>query len=209
MSYETPPTQFRGKTWIVLVNAIVFGGLAGFSSVLGPFFLFGVIKPADGRPGTGAGIALSIISVPLLLVFILAVFHVLARRRPMLRICREGIEINILGASSLDDVPLVPVFLRLAWLIVSLQGFKRQLLRAPWEQFREARISGPPMARTLTIVASVDQSASRSKGEPAPTANDVSFGEAAFDRPLDQVVSAIQAYRRNVELRNRLPSWSG
>jgi len=208
MSYQTPPTQFRGKTWIVVVNAIVFGGLAGFCAVLGPLFLVGVLKPADGRPGTGAGIALSIISVPLVLVFVLAVFHVLARRRPVLRLCREGLEINLLGASSLDDVPLVPVFVRLTWLIVSLQGFRQQLVRARWEDLRGLRITGPPMARTLTIAAAVDRSASPPDGQPGPKANRVSFGEAAFARPLDQVASAIQAYHRNAKLRGRLPSWS-
>ena len=40
--------------------------------------------------------ALTVGSIFLLLVFFLAVFNVAARRRPVLRFCREGVEVNLI-----------------------------------------------------------------------------------------------------------------
>jgi hypothetical protein len=37
------PSRFRGKTWIFVAGAIIFGGLASFSFLMGPLLLFGVI----------------------------------------------------------------------------------------------------------------------------------------------------------------------
>jgi hypothetical protein len=54
-----------------------------------------MMKPVDGKPGTQAGIALTIMAIPLLLFTALAVFNILARRRPVVRIWRDAIEINI------------------------------------------------------------------------------------------------------------------
>ena len=124
MSYHPPPTQFSGKIWIYVAQAVVVGGLTAFCLLLGPLFLFELIRSADGRPTRPAGIALCILSVPFLLVFLLAAFNIAARRRPLLRLYREGIEMNMIGASSLDGSPIpIPKLVRVAWLIVSLQGF--------------------------------------------------------------------------------------
>lgn len=201
------PTQFRGKTWIFIVQALVFGGLGGFSLLLGPLFLFGVMKDAAGKPAVDAGIALSIMSVPLLLIFTLAVFNLVARRRPILRICREGIEINVIGSSALDDVPLIPGVIRVAWLVVSFQGFRQQTVRAPWAQFREVQISGAPMVRVLTIYASFLRRTDMLAGQSAALARQISFRDADFDVPLDQIASAIVAHSEKIESDDHLPSW--
>src|SRR5947199_5229803 len=96
------PTEFMARTWLFIVQALIFGGLASFSLVFGPLFLFGFMKKANGVSATDAGIALTALSVPFLLVFALAVYNLSARRRPLLRLCREGIEFVEIGASSLD-----------------------------------------------------------------------------------------------------------
>src|SRR4051812_12790295 len=84
MNRLATPAEFMARTWIFVVQALIFGGLASFSLVFGPLFLFGFMKKANGMPGTDAGIALTALSVPFLLVFALAVYHLSARRRPLL-----------------------------------------------------------------------------------------------------------------------------
>ncbi len=205
MSHHIPTTEFLAKTWIFVVGAIVLGGLAAFSLILGPLFLFEVAKNARGQPAPDAGLALTIMSVPLALMFALAVFNIAARRRPLLRVCREGLAINLIGTSSLDGVPLVPTLVRVAWLIVTLQGFRQQILFAPWASFRGASISGLPMVRKLTIAGDMYRS---SRIEPAePFANQVVLDESAFVVPLEQIAGTINEYRQQAELRDSLGSW--
>jgi hypothetical protein len=209
MALQSPATQFNGKTWIYLVLVLVFGGLACFCLLLGPLFLFGVLKRANGSPATDAGVALTIFAVPFSLLAALALFNILARRRPIIRVCRETLEINLIGSSSLDGVPLIPGAIRIAWLLVSMQGFKQQTLLAPWQSLRYVQISGPPMARTLTITGLLYRVGPGPAAQATPVANQISFSEAAFDVPLDRIAATVDAYWRNVESRRALPSWSG
>jgi hypothetical protein len=208
VSNRLPPSQFRGKTWIFGVQAGIFGALGGVGLVFGPLFLSGLMKKADGQPGTDAGIALLIMSVPFLLVCSLAVFNIKARRRPVLELCREGLQINMIGSSSLDGVPLVPGMIRVVWLILSLQGFKQQIVVAPWDCFQQLQISGLPMARTLTVASALFPFTPESDSPPKPFAFDITFPEVAFDVPLEQIAASIQAYHQSPQLRHFLPSWS-
>ncbi len=120
-------TVFMAKSWYHFVVAIIFTILFLFCAVLGPLFLLDIVPRADGKPGTEGGVAMSIIAVPMGLIALLGWFNVVSRRRPLLRICREGIEVNVIGASSLDGIPLVPTWIRAAWLIVSMQGFRTRI----------------------------------------------------------------------------------
>lgn len=209
MANSVPPIQFTGKTWIFVVQAVVFGVLGIFSLILGPLFLFEIMKDARGQPAVDAGVALTVTSVPLLCVFALAVFNTVARRRPVLRVCREGLAVNMIGSSSLDAIPLIPWVIRVTWLIVSLQGFKQQTLLAPWQTVHMADVAGPPMARTLTIIASWNRASDGQFPLPVPVANEIAFPEVAFRSPLEQIAHAINGYCQDLESRNDLPSWNG
>ena len=70
---------FYAKSWYLYVAAIVFTMLALFCAVLGPLFLFDIMKRADGKPGTEAGVAMSIMAVPMFLIALLGWFNVYAR----------------------------------------------------------------------------------------------------------------------------------
>lgn len=207
MAHRAPPTQFAGKTWIFIAQALVFGALSLFGFLLGPLFLLQIVKDARGRPATDAGVALLLVSVPMLLVFLLAVFNIVARRQPLIRLCREGLAINVIGSSTLDGVFLIPGIVRVAWLIISLQGFGQQMLLAPWQSLQQARVSGPPMARTLTIIASLYRPADPQASELIPVAKQIAFREVAFRTPLEQIAQEINRYSKVAESRNSLPSW--
>lgn len=207
MTNQRPNTRFTGKTSIFAVQAAVFGSFGVFSLVLGPLFLFEIMKDARGEPAVDAGIALSIMSVPMLVLCALAAFNLRARRRPLLCICREGLEINLIGSSSLDEIPLVPGTIRVAWLVLTLQGFKQENLHAPWESFHAAEITGLPMVRTLTIYGNMYRVSDAAIGPPILAANQVSFRDAAFDAPLDDIAETINGYFRYPEARHHLPTW--
>lgn len=190
------PTEFSGKTWIFYAQALILGCLGTFSLICGPLFLFGVVKPANGKPGTDAGIALSIIAIPLLLIAALAVFNILARRRPIIRILPTGIEVNQIGCSSLDAVPLLPGLLRVAWLIVSRQGFRQQLLFAPWESFSHAMVVGPVMSRTLIILGKFCPTTASGPVDSGKVHGQIAIHEVAFTSDVTQIAAAINEYSR-------------
>lgn len=200
-------TKFAGKTWIYYVQAVIFGGLAAFGLILGPLFCLGVIRPANGRPGTDGGIPLCIVGVLFLLPFFLAVFNVLARRHPIIRICREGLEFSIIGGSALDYVPLIPSLIRAAWLMLSLSGFRRRIRRAAWDGFRECYVTGPPMARVLTIDTDSFLYDHGVSAESSTSLRQVSFPQVAFVAPLDRIADTIQAFAANPDACSYLVSW--
>src|SRR5437764_9489713 len=101
-------TDFFAKMWFRYVAGIFVTWLTLLCIFLGPLFLFGVLKDANGNHAIDAGIAMSIIAIPLFLTSALLWFNILARRKPLLRICSEGVEVNVIGSSSLDGVPLIP-----------------------------------------------------------------------------------------------------
>ena len=151
---------------------------------------------------------MTIFAFPFLLVAALGLFNVLARRRPVIRICREALVINSIGSSSLDNVPLIPGAIRVIWLLVSGQGFKQQLLLVPWQSFRQVQISGPPMVRTLTIAGLIYRAPQGQPAASTPVANQIQFAESAFEAPLDQIAATIDGYFRSAEARQSLPSWN-
>jgi hypothetical protein len=103
------PTQCYGKTWIYRSQSIIFGGFTLFGLIMGPLFLTGAMKSADGTPAKDAGIGLTAVTLGFMLpAFAMAVFNLRVRRAPLIQICREGIETRLIGRTSLDGVPLVP-----------------------------------------------------------------------------------------------------
>jgi hypothetical protein len=182
-----------GKTWIFVAQAIIFGGLGLFSLPMGMLFLFGNLKRVNGAPATDAGIALTLISFPLLLLFALAVFNVWARRHPVLTLSPEGIEIVRIGWIAPQWARVIPVRMRLAWSIISMRGFRRTVFHVPWWHSPHAHVSGPPMQCLLTIDAWI----------PAPSADaespeffpyQIVLPQVDFVTPLGPIAAAINAY---------------
>jgi hypothetical protein len=207
MSGDAMPTEFRAKTWIHWAQALIFGFLAVFCLILGPLFLLEVLKDAKGASARDAGIALCAMSLPFSLIFASAVFNLKARRRPILRLCREGIEVIVLGSSSLDAIPLIPGLVRVAWLILSTQGFRRKLFCFPWECYEDAYVTGRPMVKRLTIVASGSSTDHESLPKDSYVTEQLVLVDAAFDTPLDEIADAIKWYANSSQIASNLPSW--
>jgi hypothetical protein len=146
-------------------------------------------------------------SVPFLLLVVLAAYNIWARREPMLSLYRQGIVIVQIGASSLDGIPLIPVFVRVAWLIISTQGFRRKLVGIPWEFYQDARVSGPPMAHRLTIVSRSPLASEEDLPAGCISAKEVLLDEASFVEPMNQIADAIQSTAAYPTSWRHLPSW--
>lgn len=204
MSIAMP--AFYAKSWYLYVGAIVFTMLALFCAIFGPLFLFDIMKRADGKSGTEAGVAMSIMAVPMFLIALLGWFHVYARHKPLLRICEEGIEINVIGASSLDGTPLIPNLVRVAWLVLSLQGFKKQIGWIPWEMLRNIEVVGMPMTRSLLIEATIAYPTFRGEAMTARIGDSIAFRDAEFQEPLEVIASTVQKFYHDPDARSALPS---
>jgi hypothetical protein len=208
MPRDSVQRKFFGKTWIFLVQTVIFGGLSAFSLILGPLFYTGALKDANNKDATDAGIALTIFGILFIPIFSLALFNIISRRRPLIGIYREGIEFNIIGASALNRVPFIPAIIRLAWLIVSLKGFRSQVRRTPWACYKNICISGMPLSRTLTIVADIFPDDAVEFMPMQAVAQQIRFGEVAFSDALNQIAAAIQIHASDVYLRKTADSWN-
>lgn len=200
-------TRFAAKKWIFVVQAVVCGTFGLFGVIMGPLFYSGTLRKANGRPATDAGLPLIVIGILLLLVFFKALFDLAARRGPILRICREGIELKLIGRSSLDKVPLVPGMIRVAWSIISLQGFASNVVRMPWECVQEVHVSGLPMSKTLTITGTMFSARTPDLTAVPPIARSIGFPEVAFVAPIDEVASVVRHFAADPTLRGDLESW--
>ncbi len=202
--------QFFGKTWIFTSQSIVFGFFTIFGLVMGPLFLTGTMKRADGAPDTGAGIALTAVTLVFMLPsFVLAVFNLRVRRAPLVRICRDGVEARLIGRTSIDGIPLVPTQARLLWGFLSTQFFRTRVLRVLWPDLGDTPITGLPAMRVLSINGVFREAPDGLLLATEPVADRVIFQQVDFKRPLDEIATAISLYASNESIRANLPGWSG
>ncbi len=199
------PSTFFAKRWIYFAQAIVFGGLAFLSLVMGPLFLIGAIRDARNQLRPEAGLALSIMSLPLMLVFATAVFNIRMRRKPVLRLFREGMQLRRIGVSRLDGVP-VPAMVRVLWTIASLEAFRQTTYRVEWSRLAGAQVGGIPTARVLALSGDFFKVPGDTTELLTQTTLGVSFAQHEFVGPLDGIAAAIQFYLETDSKRD-LASW--
>jgi len=187
---SVPVVEFHPKTWMEAAVAVIFGLMAAFAVVLGPLFLFEVMLDAHGEPATDAGIALTLIALPVAAVAILSAYEVIAGRQPAVRIDAGGLAIRRVGGTVLDDVPFVPGFARRLFAAVSLQGFKTRTLHVPWPQLAGVEVSGMPGVRSLRI--SYRPTPVLAFPSPALSLSTIGFHEHELVAPLEHVAAAIR-----------------
>ena len=188
----TTKTEFYGKTWLYRIGAFLSALLACICVLIAILFVSGISAPANGIPGGVAAFRLLLVAMFIFFFAILFWFHVLARRRPLLRICQEGLEVNIVGRGSLDHVPGIPTSIKLAWLVLSMQGFRKQIGWVPWESFRGVSVSGIPTMKTLTIQGTVAFPRFRGDEIDATVADHIMFRGSEYRNSLEEIANAIE-----------------
>src|SRR5687768_117285 len=98
---------FPAKTWTYWVQLILCGGMGLFAVLFGVLFWTGILTDASGEDRPSAGPPMVIVGSCLLAVAAMAAANIAGRVRPVVRCFRRGIECNLVGRTSLDEVPLV------------------------------------------------------------------------------------------------------
>ena len=132
-------------------------------------------------------------------------FNVLIRRRPLLRICNEAIEVNVIGRGSLDNLP-IPILIKLAWLMLSMRAFKKQIGWVPWESFQGVVVGGLPTMRTLTIHGTVAYPKFHGDEIEATVSDHIMFCASEFREPLETIEDTIKEFFKHPASRDTLPS---
>jgi hypothetical protein len=193
--------RFRGKTWIYWAQFVVCGGLGLFSVIFGALFWTGTMTDANGAVRPQAGPPMVIVGCCLLAVAVLAAFNIVGHIPPIIRCHREGIECNLVGATSLDGVPLVPGLVRMSWTILSLQGFRSQRLRILWPEFGGAQVGGIPMAYVLTLNGLFTNL------KTGRVAHRVAFEQVTLEDHPERVADTLNQLAANLAWREQLSSW--
>ncbi|WP_165067877.1 hypothetical protein [Paludisphaera rhizosphaerae] len=188
------PVEFRAKMWICRVEAVV-GGLLTLN------FVVLIALMITHRPNKGVDVKDGLITLGMggvcAVLFAHGVYSLRVRRRPLLRICREGIEALVIGESWLDKIPLIPGFLRIVWLLLSGQGFRSRVVRIPWMRLGDSTLHGTSSGRVLEISGTTDY------GEPET----IYFTELSFRLPVTRIAEAISSYRNGSKIPTTLRSW--
>jgi hypothetical protein len=217
MASSLTPLGYRGKTWIYTVQAVIVGFFGGFSAIMGPLFLCGIVQPARrGADTTTAGTALTIMSVPFLLLFAGAVFRRVAHGKPILRCYREGIAFDLIGDTG-GRIPFVPALFAIIWSHISLRAFQRFTVRVRWTDLQGISVIGMPMARELYIRGEwqhLIKTATTSENGPLAEQEEMAYyspelaiPEVTFARPVAKIATEIETVANDERLQQNLPSW--
>jgi hypothetical protein len=201
-------TEFAAKTWIYKALALIFGGLGIFGLIMGPLFLFQIMLNARGKPATDAGVALTISSIPFLALFAYSTFSILARRRPTIRLFKEGLVAREIGAPLPNLFEYLPALLRVAFHVISFRAFKQRTLVLPWESFAGATILETTFDRWLILEGKVYGLTRGENPRAMELANQKAYPEVEFRMPLQQIAATINCYHQDLTLREKLESWS-
>jgi hypothetical protein len=96
-------------------------------------------------------------------------------------------------------VPLVPNLVRVAWLVLSTQGFRSTVQRIAWDDLADVYVTGLPMCRRLVMV--------HQPPEGEIEAGVLVIAQASVQEALEQVAAAILIQRDPTTRSAILPSW--
>jgi hypothetical protein len=195
------PDRFTAKTWIFWAQLIILGWLGGTCVVIGLLSLAGKMKDVQGQVRRDAGIPATLVGGGMLGAAALAGATILGHRRPVIRCFREGLECNLVGASALDDVPLLPGLLRVTFSIVSLQGFRSHQVRIPWVNFTGAFVQGLPMAYVLTVTG---EAINVQSGQ---IVHKIDIQQVTLNASPQHVAEILNTYSGDPKLCKQLPVW--
>ena len=197
------PCQFYAKTWVCWTQVIIFGYLALFSCIAGPLFWLDIAKSANGSPGYEAGIPLTIIGYGFMLPsFIFFVCRLLAFRKPMIVIFKEGLEIRNPVAFSPIQVPLPS---QIAFFIIPLVVFWRLLTLQKLVDVTPYRISWSGLSAVYFTKAYLTINGQIFDRETVDNMS-VSFDQNIFGRP-EKIGKILEQYYLDPALQAELPSW--
>lgn len=177
---------FYGRRWMFVAGVIILGWFAVFGLIAGPAFYFGLAKPNHGGDGKPAGIGLTAGGLMAMIPALLQAYKLAALRKPVLVLSESGVEFLIIGRTSLDEIPWLPMIVRVPWAFLSRQGFRQERRTIPWDAVRGVEVRGVPTMRSL-VISYLDRS-----NEDGPARLTVPVPQDFLKTPLDDVEAAIR-----------------
>jgi hypothetical protein len=143
---------FKAKMWTDVALAAMFGPMTLFALILGPLFLFGVLKDAQGAPAVDAGVGLLASLILFLPMSAIAAYQIYAKRQPVLELDSVGFLYRVAGSHPDSRwYRFLPSLFQMIWIVLSGRAFVRQVIAVPWHCVDDVWISGLPMMRKLSI----------------------------------------------------------
>jgi hypothetical protein len=201
--------SFYGKTWIFRAQAFMFGFLSLIGLLSGSALLLKWMTPENGKSGTIPGLLLVMTGFFFLMPFSVATFNVIARRKPTVRICSEGLEIRRIGKTALDEIPFIPGFIRFLWTCFSGQAIRVEQFRIAWGQLIQVEIQGVPMMKSIIFTGTFEPGG---WGESALHVKDgyatVALADWQFKDTLERVELAVRTFASDHSMQLTLESWT-
>jgi hypothetical protein len=179
--------QFYAKTWIFVVYAGFFGMIGSVLTIIGLTMLCGFVMAADGRSTNGLAISILILGVVMIAFSALAILNIHVRRNPVLQVNSDGLELEVIGRSSLKEIPRIQSLWRAS---------RQQRLWAPLASVRAVEITGHSMERTLTIRADFFDSSSSWREQQPPLTGEIAFSDGELDGSLEEIAETIKSFAR-------------
>jgi hypothetical protein len=203
------PTEYRAKTLRHQVSASINGvlSIACIYGILSLTHVIGDEPPGPGGLDLGEALLLGAVAAYVVPKSALACYQVLGRREPFIRICREGLEVRLVGRSGLDDLPRFLEWITLYWSLLSLQGFRTKRLRLAWSDIEDIRLAGRPSVRVLVIRGPFRSARQDMAAADPPAADRARFDQQDFAVPMDEIAAAINHFRVDEKERGFLRSW--
>lgn len=178
---------FRPRRWYLLAGAVTLGFLGTMCAALGVAALVRTLRPAAAVTPAALG------AVFLYLAAVL-VFQWRARRRAVVRPCREGVQVRLIGAPP----PGPSRWPRALRGLAPGRAFRVTAYRIPWSGLVDARAESRGLAPTLVL-------AGRPPGAADPVA--FRFPDVEFSAHPAVAAAALLGLRVGLGSRDDLPEW--
>lgn len=204
---EKLQTVFYGKRWLLALGGSIAAFVFISMAMMGPLVLLGQLKDDFGKPlPPVAGVILS--SIAIFLGFLTWVLwkNFLVRGRPLIRVCREGVEVRIIAASALNDdwtMPSKPVLL---WRIITGSGYGNRIGWISWDHLRSVTIVGKSEMKLVLEGHVTMQNAVEGDKVTARTEGNIAFKDSQLKNRLQTIANNILAYKDSTDRRQSLTS---
>lgn len=200
-------TVFYGKRWLLALGGSIAAFVFISMAIMGPLVLLGQLKDDFGKPlPPVAGVILS--SIAIFLGFLTWVLwkNFLVRGRPLIRVCREGVEVRIIAASALNDdwtMPSKPVLL---WRIITGSGYGNRIGWISWDHLRSVTIVGNSEKKLVLEGPVAVETAVKGDELTARIGANLAFKDSQLKNRLQTIADSILTYKNSTDSRQSLPS---
>ena len=187
-----PDDEYYGRRWISRAGVVGFGLLSLLYFTSAALCFSAVIKPQNGQDGHATGAILLGAGGLTSYGFASSVARLRRLRQPIIRLSTSGVNIQLLGRSSLDYVPWVPWLLRVIWWIVSLEMFRVEMIHIPWASLRFAEIRENLLLRWIVLGFEQVNDALGLPGVDLHGSGEIAIEQTSLATRVDVCAAAIQ-----------------